>query len=67
MRSVKRHWTPGKVWVFYWDEMFAWVVMNGDGSVLLKTFAEAQELVNSPLLQAQVSIMKFPVKGNYIQ
>jgi hypothetical protein len=46
MRSFKPHWTPGKIWVFYWDEEKTWVLLTGAYWLPFETFEQLQNQLN---------------------
>lgn len=46
MRSLKPHWSPGKTWIFYWDEQRQWVMMRRLGTFYFDTFEELQAQLN---------------------
>lgn len=43
MRSMKPHWSPGKSWLFYWDEEQIWVLLCSDNFTAYGSFATLAE------------------------
>lgn len=53
LRSEKPHWTPGKIWVFYWDEAKRWVMFRPRNcNLYFDSFIEVQATLANPIMMA---------------